>query len=202
VATVIEYLVDRGTPFLVLPDPQAASIEQTAEANGIGLDEVVRCELVISVMGPSLMVIPAQRSLDLELARKAVRDPGARRATEDEIRSLVPDSDPDALPPLSLYVAAPMLVDPAVAAMDHVIFPAGRRTVLAAVQRPELFGDDPSVIVPLTRESSLPGDQVAPARRTALDRGEHLPPVHLGNGDDVGNGNEAPGKGGYFMTGR
>ena len=214
-ATVIEFLVDRGTPFLVLPQPAATSIEETAEANGIAMDEVTRCELVMSGIGAALMVIPAERLLDLELVRTAVHDRDARKATQEEIRSAAADADPDALPPLSVYVSAPMFVDPAVAAMDQIIFPAGRRTVLAVVERTELFRDQPSVIVPLTSESSLPGDRVSPARRTALEQDEQLPPVHLNHGDDSpedgspggdsedGNsGNDAGGPGGRFMTGR
>jgi prolyl-tRNA editing enzyme YbaK/EbsC (Cys-tRNA(Pro) deacylase) len=211
VASVLDYLVERGTPFLALPDPGAASLDETAAANAISIDEVSRCELVISRMGPSLMVLPARRALDLDLVRAAVRDEAARRATEQEIRSLVPDVEPDALPPLARFVSAPMFVDPAVAAMDQIIFPAGGHTVLAVVQADELFRDEPTVIVPLTRESSVPGDRVAPARRTALERGAELPPVHLEDedhepepeedGDDEPNGNDAPGRGGRFMAG-
>jgi prolyl-tRNA editing enzyme YbaK/EbsC (Cys-tRNA(Pro) deacylase) len=195
VTSVIEFLLDRGTPFLALPFPRATSIEDTAEANGIAIGEVALSELVISAMGPSLMVVPATRSLDLGLAQKAVQDPTARPASEQEVRSLVPECDPDSLPPLSLYVTAPMFVDPTVAAMEQVVFPAGRRTVLVCVERAELFGDDPSVIVALTRESHVPGDKVAPARRTALEGGDRLLPAHLRKDND------APGQGGRRMAG-
>jgi prolyl-tRNA editing enzyme YbaK/EbsC (Cys-tRNA(Pro) deacylase) len=196
VASVIEFLLDHGTPFLALPAPRATSIEDTARANGIGMDEVVRSELVISRMGPSLMVFGATRSLDLGLVRKAVQDESARTANEQEIRSLAPDCDVDSLPPLSLYLSAPMFVDPSVAAMEQVVFPGGRRTVLVCVERAELFGEGPSVIVALTRESYVPGERVAPSRRAALEEGERLLPEHLRRNDD------RPGQGGRRMIGR
>ena len=195
VTSAIEFLLERGTPFLALPAPRATSISDTAEANGIRMDEVVRSDLMSSGIGPSLMVVPATRSLDLGLAQKAVQDPTARPATEEEIRSLAPECDVDALPPLSLYLSAPMFVDPSVAAMEQVIFPAGRRTILVCVERTELFGDDPAVIVDLTRESHVPGDKVSPARRAALEGGERLLPAHLRKENDT------PGQGGRRMAG-
>ena len=194
-ASVIEFLLDCGTPFLVLPAPGATSIEATAAANGIGMDEVVRSELVISGMGPSLMVVRATRSLDLGLAQTAVKDPSARRATDQEIRELAPDCEVDSLPPLSLYLSAPMFVDPSVAAMDQIVFPGGRRSVLLAVERAELFRSEPSVVVALTRESYVPGEKIAPSRRAALEEEDKLLPEHLRKDDD------GPGQGGRRMIG-
>jgi len=125
------------------------------------------------------MVVPAARYLYLELAQKALQDPGARFATHAEIRSLAPGCDIGAVPPLSLFLLAPMFVDPAVADLRQIVFPAGRNNVLVCMEREHLFRDDPYVVVALTRESYVPEPLVARSRRPVLSDDEDLVPVHL-----------------------
>jgi prolyl-tRNA editing enzyme YbaK/EbsC (Cys-tRNA(Pro) deacylase) len=129
------------------------------------------------------MVVPADRYLDLDLAQRALQDPGARSATHTEIRALAPSCDIGAVPPSSLFVLAPMFVDPAVADRTQVVFPAGRNNVLVCMEREDLFRDDPYVVVALTRESYVPEPLVAPSRRPVLSDQE-LVPVHLSDQRD------------------
>lgn len=178
VSSVLDYLLGRGTPFLVLPHPDAMTAEETAASHGVAPGELVRTEIVIGRMGPSLMVVPATRYLRVELAQDAVGDAGARLATHAEIRAVAPGCDLGGVPPLSLYLLAPMFVDPAVAELPQVVFTAGRRSVLVCMEREELFRDDPYVVVPLTAESFVPERAVASSRRPVL-RDEDLLPVHM-----------------------
>ena len=178
-ASVLDYLMGRGLPFLVLPSPDAISTKDATDNHAVDPDDVVRTEVVIGLVGPALMVVPAGRYLDLELAQKALKDPGARFATHAEIRSLASDCDVGAVPPLSLFVLAPMFVDPAVAEMRQIVFPAGRNNILVCMEREHLFRDDPYVVVALTRESYVPAPLVAPSRRPVLSDAEDLLPVHL-----------------------
>lgn len=175
---VISYLLGRGVAFLVLPHAGAVTPADAARAHGVDLSEVVRTEVMTGAAGPCLMVVPNPRYLDLELAQKALRDPTARPATHAEIRALAPTCDIGAVPPLSLFLMAPMYVDPAVADRTQLVFPAGRASVLVVVQRAELLRDDPYVVAPLTRESSIPEPAIAPSRRQILSD-EGLLPVHL-----------------------
>jgi len=178
VASVLDYLLGRGRPFLVLPQPGAATVRESAAAHGIDLAEVIRTEVVMGSTGPALMLVPATRYLDLELARRAVNDPSARLATHAEIRSFAPGSDLGAVPPMSLLLRAPMYVDPAIAEMTQVLFPAGRYGVLVCMEHEDLFGDDPYVVVPLTRDSAVPAPTPSPSRRAML-ADEDLVPVHV-----------------------
>lgn len=177
--SVLDYLVGRGLPFTVLPSPDAVSVKDAAHVHAVDPEDVVRTEVVIGLVGPALMVVPARRYLDLDLAQKALKDPGARYATHAEIRSLAPGCDIGAVPPLSLFVLAPMFVDPAVADMPRVVFPAGRNNILVCMEREHLFRDDPYVVVALTRESYVPEPLVASSRRPVLSDDEELLPVHL-----------------------
>lgn len=187
----MEYLIGRGLSFLVMPDPRPVGAEETARSHGLSPDELVRTEVIVSVAGPALMIVPATEYLDLELAQRALGDPGARPATHAELRALAPGCDIGAVPPLSLWLLAPMYVDPRVVERDQLVFPAGRTNILMCVQREELFRDDPYVVVPLTRASSVPPAPLPPSRRAILEA-EDLPPVHMAQsqrgGDATGPG--------------
>ena len=156
-STVLEYLVGMGSPFLVLPRPGAVTAEETAAAHDVALEELVRTEVLISESGPALAVVPASRSLDLEAARSALDDPEARAATVAEIANVAAGCRPESVPPLGLWLQAPMFVDPVVADLSQVVFAAGRPSLLVCMERDSLFGGDPYAVVPLTSESLVSG---------------------------------------------
>jgi len=150
---VMDYLRGRAVPFVVFPDPEADSAEQTADRHGVDIDEMVRTEVVSNRFGFALMVVPWDRRLDIVLARRAMNDPDARLATPEELRDKVPEFDADSWPPLGLFLLMPTFVDREVAARDQVVFPAGKPGTLVCLQTDELFGDDPVVITALTNET-------------------------------------------------
>ena len=119
--------------------------------------ELVRTEVVTGAAGAALMVVPNDRYLDLAPGRArrcAIRRRGSR-PTPRSARSR-PAATSARCRPLSLYVMAPMYVDPAIADRPQLLFPAGRSDAIVAVQRAELLRDDPYVVAPLTRESAVP----------------------------------------------
>jgi len=181
VASVLDYLIGRGRPFLVLPETGAGTVREAATAQGIDLAEAIRTEVVITSTGPALMLVRAAEYLDLRLARGAANDPAARLATHAEIRTFAPECELAAVPPLSLLLRAPMYVDPAVAQMKQVVFAAGRPSVLVCMEREDLFRDDPYVVVPLTRSSaaSAPEPTRPPPSRRAILADDELVPIHL-----------------------
>lgn len=151
-AAVVDYLQGRGVTFTVIPH-QKGSAAGKAHTMGISGDEVVKTVAVIANYGLALMVIPAPRELDLELAADITKDPEARLATERELERAFPDYELGALPPLSMMLLAPMYVDPAVVERDQIVFAAGRQDVSIRMATSDLFGTDPVVITPLTAES-------------------------------------------------
>lgn len=178
-SSVIDHLLSRGAPFLVLPAPDAADAEETARTHGIPVEELSKTEVVITEQGPALMVIPAQRALDVELVRTATGESGARPATHAEIRAFASScEDVAAVPPLAGFLLAPMYVDPAIADLPQIAFPAGSVHVVVVMEREHLFLGDPYVVAPLTRESYVPQPSIASSRRPVL-AGEELVPHHL-----------------------
>ena len=152
---VLDYLQGRGAIFTVIPHLRGSEEDGEIYPAGVSPDEVVTTVVAVGEHGPSLMVIPASRTLDPELMLEAVGDPEARLATERELGRSFPDYDPGALPPLSMLLLAPMYVDPAVAERTEIVFGAGRGDVSVRMATSDLFGTDPVVIVPLTAESRV-----------------------------------------------
>jgi Ala-tRNA(Pro) deacylase len=150
---VFDYLQGRGAMFTVIPHPKSPTAAGEAHAAHVSEDEVVKTLVVMANYGPALMVVPASRRLDIELAAQATSDPQMRLATERELERLFPDYQLGALPPLSMLLLAPMYVDPAVAERETIVFAAGRQDVSIRMATSDLFGTDPVVITPLTAES-------------------------------------------------
>ena len=152
-SSVLDYLRGRGVPFLVLPDPAATQPEETAERHEVPTDELVRTVVMSNRFGLALMVVPWNRQLDLALARRAMNDPNAQRALDQELEEKMPEFEVDAWPPLGLFLLMPTFVDREVADREQVVFPAGKPGTLVCIQTEELFRDDPVVITSLTSET-------------------------------------------------
>lgn len=178
--TVLDYLSGRGAPYLVLPLPQAANPEETAAAHDVSTDELVRTIAFRYRFGDAIAVIPWTRPVALDLVREALDDPEARSLEPHELEGFANGCSPDSLPPLGLWLQAPMFVDVAVGRLDQIVFPAGRASVLLCVQRTALFRDDPYAVAVLTQASLAEAEAAGlrePTGRVLTD--EDLLPVHL-----------------------
>lgn len=149
---VFDYLFGRGVPFAVFPREEAVSPLTTAEAYGLE-EELVRTVALEASVGPSLAVIPWHLELDLDLARTALRDPDARELTIEELATRFPGFEPNAIPPLGLFFLMAMVVDPVVARMRQLVFPAGKSSGVVCARRARLFRGDVYLVAPLTKES-------------------------------------------------
>jgi prolyl-tRNA editing enzyme YbaK/EbsC (Cys-tRNA(Pro) deacylase) len=169
---VLGYLLGRGAPFLVLPGPNSYRAEDTAARHGVDPREVVKIRVMVSRSGTALMVIPQIRALDIVLARIAMGDADARIAPDEDVARRYPDLSPDALPPLGLFLHAPMYVDTEVLTHRNIVFAAGRASLAICMATKDLFRDDPIAIATLTAASDA-------ARRAADDAHAQRVPVDL-----------------------
>ena len=188
--TVLDYLLGRGAPYLVLPLPQASNPEETARAHGVSADELVRTLAFRYRFGTAIMVVPWTRPIVADLVREALDDPDARPAEPHELEGFATGCSPDALPPLGLWLQAPMFVDVAVGRLQQVVFAAGRPSALVCMQRTELFRDDPYAVAMLTEasraEAEAAGIVSQPAPRQLTE--EDLLPVHVVEQRQAGTG--------------
>jgi prolyl-tRNA editing enzyme YbaK/EbsC (Cys-tRNA(Pro) deacylase) len=180
-ASVIDHLLTQRVPFVVLPAPQARSPREAAALHGVDLDELIRTEVIVTSGGPVAVVIDAGATFDLSSARAAVRDGSARMATVAEIRAMARDCEVDALPPLSRYLVAPVYADASIIALEQVVFPAGRSSVLVCMARADLFLAEPVTVAALSGVAAIEVptlSMVAPTRRIVLTDAE-LVPAHM-----------------------
>ena len=166
-AGVIDHLLGHQVPFLVLPAPHALAPIEVARAHGMDTADLVWTEVVTTASGPVGVVTGTGRVLDLELARAAVHDAKARLASHEEVRAFARGCEAGAVPPLSRYLAAPVIVDEPVAQMTQIVFPAGRTGVLVCAARADLFAAEPVRVAALSRATDALGF-IAPSRRLAF----------------------------------
>jgi prolyl-tRNA editing enzyme YbaK/EbsC (Cys-tRNA(Pro) deacylase) len=180
--SVLHHLLAQRSPFVVLPAPDARSPREAAVQHGVDVAELVRTEVIVTSGGPVAVVIGAGDTFDLATARGAVRDTDARLATAAEIRAVARDCEPGSLPPLSHYLIVPVYVDASVGALEQIVFPAGRPSVLVCMRRADLFLAEPVTVAALVGfppASELPvSSAIAPTRRIVLTDSP-LVPVHL-----------------------
>jgi Ala-tRNA(Pro) deacylase len=153
-----EYLEQQGSAFEVLPHRQAYTSVDEAQALGIDAGEVLKPLAMRTGSGYALVVIPASRRLDLQLARAALADNQARLATEDELGRDFAGYQLGALPPLSALLGAKVYVDPEILGHDTVAFAAGSQTESIKMRTEELFGGERATTVPLVKRPTWASD--------------------------------------------
>jgi Ala-tRNA(Pro) deacylase len=173
---VTEHLERLGCAFEVIPHRQAYTSIDEARALGVDAAEVLKTLALRTAGGYALLVIPASRRLDLDLAREAVGDHQARLASEEELVRDFAGYELGALPPLAGLVDAEVVVDPEVLGHDSVVFAAGTQTESVRLRPGELLGGGQVTTAPLVRRPERGSDDPVGRRRAAqqdiADRGQ------------------------------
>jgi Ala-tRNA(Pro) deacylase len=150
--TVGDYLRAKGIETEVIPHEPTHSALGEATRLGVPAQEVAKTIVLDTHAGRALAVIPASARLDMGLVHRAVADPHARLASEEELQRDYPDFELGAFPPLGSLLNAPVYVDPKVMEGETVVFAAGTAdTSLRATTR-DLFRDEEPVVTSLVKE--------------------------------------------------
>ena len=128
-STVMEYLQERGVPFLVLPHPDAETVLDTARRHGFHTDEVVKTVVVTTRYGNALLVLRYDREAVEELVVGAFGDEEVVMTGERELLRNYPDHEPGSIPPLGRFFQARCTSTPTSrAATQSCSRPAGPRS--------------------------------------------------------------------------
>ena len=173
-----EHLAARGVGFEAISHASADTALDEARALGIDADAVLKTVVLKTAAGHALAVVPANRRLDMKLARAATADSHVRLATEDELVQRFPDYELAAVPPLGALLGVPLFVDPEVMDHDRVVFAAGSQTESVAVATADLFAGESPTVVPLSRhDEEAPGERTSSlATATRVGPASELPP--------------------------
>ena len=119
------FLDSHQAEFFVVAHPQAFTAREVAAAEHLPSREVAKTVAISGDGAYYLVVIPANRLVDLHEARSTLGFSQARLATEAELVKLFPDCEVGAMPPLGPLYGLPVYLDNTLASQDTIVFHAG-----------------------------------------------------------------------------
>jgi Ala-tRNA(Pro) deacylase len=119
------FLDSHHAEFTLTTHPQAFTAREVAAAEHLPPREVAKAVVIFGDGAGRIVVIPANRLVDLHEARSALELSQARLATEAELVKLFPDCEVGAMPPLGPLYGMPVYLDTTLAGQDTIAFHAG-----------------------------------------------------------------------------
>jgi Ala-tRNA(Pro) deacylase len=150
-----DFLQMNQVPFKHTTHPLAYTAREVASAEHLPARDVAKVVIISSGNGYQMVVLPANRVLDLSELRTSLGMSHARLATEDEISRLFPDCDLGAMPPFGNLYNMPVYVDSGLALDDWIAFNAGSHTDVLHLQFKDYRWLVNPMILPLAREMEL-----------------------------------------------
>ena len=154
-SALVQRLEAKQVSFQVLQHVRTTGARQEARALGLYPGIVVKAVLLDTRAGHAVAVLPASRKLDLTLLRRAVCDPEASIASEQEIIHDFPEYPLGALPPFESMMHLPVYVDPEVLEHDSVVV-AVSATESVRARTEEMFSGEWVTIQALSRAGNRP----------------------------------------------
>jgi Ala-tRNA(Pro) deacylase len=117
--------------------------------------EVAKVVIISAENGYNMVVLAANRVLDLGELRHALGLSHARLATEQELGRLFPDCDLGAMPPFGNLYDLPVYVDSGLAEDEWIAFNAGSHVDVVHMRCKDYKWLANPVVIPLAREISM-----------------------------------------------
>jgi Ala-tRNA(Pro) deacylase len=123
--TVQSFLDEMGINYRVTRHPLAYTAQDLAAAEHIPGRKVIK-PVVVKADGEFVMcALPASHRVDLGELRQQLQADAVALAEEVELRTLFPDAELGAEPPIGRLYGMPTLMDESLISDDHVTFQAG-----------------------------------------------------------------------------
>lgn len=149
---VTEHLEAQGVDYEVLPHDPAPTAYAEARALGVDAHQVAKTVVLDIRTGHAFAVVPADRQVDLDLVKRALRASNVAIATEDEIRRDYPEFELGAIPPLGDLARTPIIVDPEVLENDYLVFAAGSQRESVRVKTRAVLDHVMATVAPICRD--------------------------------------------------
>ena len=120
-----ELLASHHVPFEALHHPPAYTACRMAQMLHVPGKEVAKPVLLRTGRGYVLVVIPANRYVDLQRIREWMGEEHVEMACEDEMDHLFPNCERGSMPPFGSVFHLHTLVDESLAEDDKIVFQAG-----------------------------------------------------------------------------
>jgi Ala-tRNA(Pro) deacylase len=147
-----EFLEINQVSFKHTVHPLAYTAREVASAEHLPPRDVAKVVIVSAGHTYQMLVVPANRSVDLSEVRAALGLSHARLATEQEVGRLFPDCDLGAMPPFGNLYDMPVYVDSGLANDEWIAFNAGSHTDVIHLRFKDYKWLVNPIILPLTKE--------------------------------------------------
>jgi len=150
-----EFLEINQVPFKHTVHPLAYTAREVAAAEHLPAREVAKVVIISSDGGYQMIVLPANRAVDLSELRLSLGVSHACLATEKEVGDLFPDCDLGAMPPFGNLYHIPVYVDSSLAEDEWIAFNAGSHTDVLHMRFKDYNWLVNPIVMPLAREMEL-----------------------------------------------
>ena len=141
----------RKIPYSLTSHRPATRASELAYVEHLPAWEVAKCVVVYGNETYSLIVVPADRFVDLYDLASAMNVPWVRLASEDEIAHLFPDCELGAMPAVGTLYDIPVYLDAELAAETMITFPAGTHSQCVHMRTEDFRKLAQPAILPLGR---------------------------------------------------
>ena len=124
---LIDCLNENKAQYEILRHPEAVTAQRIAQAEHVKGSHQAKVVIVKSGDQHLMMVLSADRQIDLEKAEKTIGN-AVSLGKEQEFKSLFPDCAIGAMPPFGNLYNLPTYVDKHLSEQDYIVFEAGTHT--------------------------------------------------------------------------
>jgi Ala-tRNA(Pro) deacylase len=124
---LIDCLNQNNVKYEILHHSEAVTAQRIAQAEHVKGRHQAKVVMLKSGDQHLMIVLPADHHIDLEKIEKAIRKP-VSLGTENDFKSLFPDTAIGAMPPFGNLYGLPTYVDKHLAEQDYIVFEAGTHT--------------------------------------------------------------------------
>jgi len=119
------YLDDNGVSYEVVTHAEAFTAQELAAAMHVKGKNLLKVVMLKSEKGFMMVVLPADRRVDVASLRSDLGARLAALASENEFRMLFGDCETGAMPPFGNLYGIPVYVDSSIGEVDEIVFKAG-----------------------------------------------------------------------------
>ena len=148
------FLDSHQAEFTLSTHPIAFTAREVAAAEHLPSRELAKVVVIFGDAADHIVVIPANRQVDLHEVRSALGLSQARLATESELVKLFPDCEVGAMPPFGTLYGLPVYLDSTLAGQDTIAFNAGTHRDAIHMRLPEFRRLVSPQVVSVVREAA------------------------------------------------
>jgi len=149
------FLESHSVEYSVTAHPRAYTAREVAVAEHLPPRELAKTVVLFSDGEYLMVVIPANKVVDLPEARLTLDSNQVRLATEDELGKLFPDCELGAMPPFGSLYRMPVYLDGSLTGEERIAFNAGTHREVLHMKMADFRALEQPAVVSLVRAAVI-----------------------------------------------